>query len=351
MDLVTQTLLNMAASEDTYIIECKRKAVTAFFPYAVWRERVGDSRMMDAFLTAAKVFGSKTSLWYPIVPFIPTLFGAATSQTVVETSPYVPWDRVLDDPSVVAVWAEATTAVPDTEEVNRRVVDALLQIASVDFLRPHVPDDTWSWLNKRPTLPAECIGRSIGTKKHTVRRIRQLRDVETLKSYFLLVWSEWNLIGEESGGFAEMLTSIHEDFGGIGMGRHREDLIKQLDDTLTWLNRCLGTSALIDPTSPNAEIRFAMERYGELKRALAELDRDAAKILTRASPRLIIFGLLTPVDTYRIPLDLHVHLTSPRSVVSHLGTIALLPPTNHNVVCTIINSYRHYRVSFPSPFV
>ena len=63
----------MAASEDMFTVRRKRKAVTAFFPYAVWRERGGDHWTMGAFLAAVKVFDSTTSLWHPIAPFIPTL--------------------------------------------------------------------------------------------------------------------------------------------------------------------------------------------------------------------------------------------------------------------------------------
>ena len=50
-------------------------------------------------------------------------------------------------------------------------------------------------------------------------------------------------------------------------------------------------------------------------------------------------GLLTPVDTYRIPPDFRVHLASPVSIVSHLGNIALLPLNNREVFCTVINFY------------
>ena len=345
-----------AQATDVYLIYPRLKAINALLPYAVSLAWNGQQEMAYTLSRIAK--GSSSThgdfTWERIVMYIIPLFGKPATpldSVITLASHRLPWRSNLVDEGTVTRWATTALATPDTEEVGRSVVDALLQIASVDSLRPYIPFGIWAWLKKQPFLRYGFFVGSDGSREGVVRRVRELGDIEILKSYFLLVWSEWNLIGEESGGFAEMLTSIHEDFGGIGMGRHREDLIKQLDDTLTWLNRCLGTSALIDPTSPNAEIRFAMERYGELKRALAELDRDAAKILTRASPRLIIFGLLTPVDTYRIPLDLHLHLTSPRSVVSHLGTIALLPPTNHNVVCTIINSYRHYRVSFPSPFV
>ena len=281
-------------------------------------------------------------IWKRIGMYIIPLFGEPVTpldSVIALTSHQVPWSSNLVDEDTVTRWAATTSAAPYTEEVGRSVVDALLQIASIDSLRPYIPFDIWAWLKKRPSLRDGFLERSGGPRGDVVHHVRALGDIEILTSYFLLVWSKDNRIGDDSGGFAKMQISIHEDFGGIGMGRHREDLTKRLDHVLTKLYRWVEFN--------NQKI----ERYEELKRALVDLDRDAMKILTRASSRLIIFGLLTPVDTYRIPFDLHVHLASSGSVVSHLGHIALLPPTNHKVVCTIINSYRHHRVSSPSPFV
>jgi hypothetical protein len=92
----------------------------------------------------------------------------------------------------VTRWGAAALAVPYTEEVGQSVVDALLQIASVDLLRPYIPIELWAWLKKGPTLPPACQGRSFGTAPEVVRLICQLGDTETLKAYFLLVWSEWD---------------------------------------------------------------------------------------------------------------------------------------------------------------
>ena len=221
----------MAESGDPYQIQSKRKALTAFFPYAVWMERGGECRMIDAFLSATKVSGSGTSLWGAITPSISTLFEAASDQTVVLTSPRVPWDREPGAIRAVTRWASAASAVPYTDEIGPIVVDALLSIASVDRLLPHIPVDIWSWLNKRPTLPYVCLGRSAGTRKHVVRYVRELKDVEILKSYFLLVWSEWDHITYPEA-LSEMRMAIKQDFDGVEMEDHRKDLIKHLDYVL-----------------------------------------------------------------------------------------------------------------------
>ena len=340
----------MAEAPYTYPIHDLRKALHALFPYAVSLARDGQQGMADTLSRIAKDSSSifRNLTWKHIVMYIIPLFGEPATpldSVIALASHHVPWRSNLVDEDTVTRWAATASAAPYTKEVGRSVVDALLQIASVDALRPYIPIGIWAWLKKRPSLLYGFLEQSDGSRGGVVCHVRALGDVKILKSYFLLVWSEWNLIDDESGGFAEMQISIHEDFGGIGMGRHREDLIKRLDHVLTRLD------VRIHLTSPDPKIGPAMERYGELKRALEKLDRDATNLLTRASPRLILFGLLTPVDTHRIPLDLRVRLASSISIVSHLGNIALLPLTDREVVCTVIDSYCNHRVSSPSPFV
>lgn len=67
-----------------------------------------------------------------------------------------------------------------------------------------------------------------------------------------------------------MEISIREGFGGIGMGDHREDLVKRLDHIM-----------------PQISVREERERYEKLKEALVEVDREA-KTLNRMSPGMII---------------------------------------------------------------
>ena len=162
----------MARSKDSCMFQSKRKAITAFFPYAVWKEREGGHGLtvMEAFLSVVKVSSSTTSLWHPIMPFISTLFNAAGTRTVLLTSPHVPWGHGLQDVNAVKTWANAISEIaalapldahgeinesavveegpeteedPETKEVERRVVDALLHIASVDPLREHIPREAW----------------------------------------------------------------------------------------------------------------------------------------------------------------------------------------------------------------
>ena len=210
----------------------KRKSISALLPYAVWLERRGNYEMLDALLCGARA--SKRLMWIRTKPFLPTLFNKASPQAIVPVSPHVGWRRLTftDHKDMISRWAAAASAIPYTEEVGQSVVDALLHIASNDSLRPHIHVGMWVWLEKRPSLPPECFGRSRGTGWKVVRHIRALGDIEILKSYFLLVWSEWDPIFGWSEGLAEMQASIREDFNGLEMGRHREDLIERLDHVL-----------------------------------------------------------------------------------------------------------------------
>ena len=270
-NLITHKLVTMAESGEPYQIQSKRKALTAFFPYAVWMERGGECRMMDAFLSA----GPATSLWGAITPFISALFEAASDQTVVLTSPRVPWDREPDATRAVTRWASAASAVPYTDEIGQIVVDALLSIASVDCLQPHIPIDIWSWLNKRPTLPYVCLGRSAGTRKHVVRCVRKLKDVEILKSYFLLVWSPWDHIAYPEA-LLEMRMAIKQDFNGVEMEDHRKDLVKHLNYVLRQLNRGLGYLRQQKLWIEQDDVQKAKAQYQTLRQDLLQMDGVSA---------------------------------------------------------------------------
>lgn len=74
----------------------------------------------------------------------------------------------------------------------------------------------------------------MGTAEHTVYHIQALGNINILKSYLLLVWSEWSSLW--CSGFHVMYTSIRQDFSGIGMQCHRRDLIKRLDHVLGQLD-------------------------------------------------------------------------------------------------------------------
>ena len=149
-----------------------------------------------------------------------------------------------------------------TWNVDQDPVDLLLQIARNDRLLPHIATEIWTLLKERPSLPRVCRGRWGGTAQRVVQHIRRLGDTEILKSYYLIVWSEWDYLYPD--GLDEMEISIREDFGGIGMKGHRRDLMEQLD-------RVLGE--LEDPSHDNSD--YKKEQYGRLRQVLLEFDRES----------------------------------------------------------------------------
>ena len=316
----------MIEAADLNPILRKRKAISALFPYAVYLARDGQQGMADTFLRVARASNSnyREFMWGCVGPCIVPLLGKPTTPSldsiIILASHRVPWYSSRVDKDTVARWAAMTSAIPYTEEVGQSVVDALLQIASVGSLRPHIPIGIWAWLKRRPSPYPECWGRRIGIEEDIVYHVRALGDIEILKSYFLFIWSEWYPIEypREPGPLREMLTSIREDFDGVGMWRHRKELINRLDHILGQLDLGLKHLKLRKPSLDDYDVRRAKEQYGELKKLLLEVDGEAMNILTRASLKSVLFGLLTPTNPYRIPLNLHVRFASPVSIISHL---------------------------------
>ena len=275
----------MAQVETKEQISSKRKAATAFFPYAVWQERDGDPTMIDAFLGVAKASESGDFVWRKVLPFLVTLFDETRpdsfNRVIALMSPYVHWGAFGANKNSVIRWAAAASAIPYTEEVGRSVVDALLQIASIHSLRQHIPADTWAWLNRRPSLPSVCRGRSRGSSADVVHTVRGIQNIETLKSYLLLVWSEGDYLCPKD--LNEMIYSIKEDFKGPKM-LHREDLLKHLNHLLTDHRARQHPPPRWYPLARRAETQYARLRdmLQEVMKAESPIE-----ILTRTFSRLI----------------------------------------------------------------
>ena len=262
------------------------KAINAIFPYAVWKEQDGDCRMINAFLGAAMASNSERFIWRAIRPFVTALFDEVSpdslNRIIALVSPWVPWDTWNLGEKAVIRWAAAVSAVEYTEEVGQSVIATLLQIACIDSLRPHIPIGIWAWLKKRPSLPPNYSERSPEMTTDALRGVRALGDVEILKSYLCLVWTEWDCPWLRD--FSEMSISIREDLGGIGMGCHREDLIKRLDHILERLDHGLAHPELrMRVTLGGGDIQQSRERFGELREVVLDVDREAMEILTRTS--------------------------------------------------------------------
>ena len=319
--LITQKLKTMINTGDSKQIYSKRKAITALFPYAVWKKRDGRRDTFDMFLHA--VCASKDEwgfMWGRIKPFVVTLLGGdshvSLKQDAILVSPHLPWRgwNFAGDKHLVQLWAAAALVVPSADGINQSIVDTLLQIASNGTLRPHIPIGMWSLLNKRSSLPPICYGRNMGSRRKVAQTIRALGDAETLTSYLLLIWSEWDWIYEDARD--AMSASIREDLSGIGMGHHREELLHHLDQIFGQLDLGLRHLQRHKPNLNMFHIWMAREHYGMFREVVLEVDEQATRLLTREFPLSIVLScLLTAVDSLRIALDVYVRIPSPVPLV------------------------------------
>ena len=216
-------------------------------------------------------------------PNSPTL-----DRVIALVSPHIFWGDILHGRNAVIRWAVAVSAVPHTEAIGQSVVDTLLQLSDNPSFRPYIPIGTWAWLKKVKTLPPVCHGRTVGSWPEVVRQVRRLGDVEILKSYFLLVWSEWDYL--YSRGLREMEISVKEDFAGIEMWGHRVDLVKRLDHVLGQLDRGLGYLNQHDPQIDQYHVRTALTQYRRLKEVLLDADGEMMRVLARAPFEFVRFN-------------------------------------------------------------
>ena len=280
----------MVEGADPKLVRSKCKAISTVLPYSVFLEQGGRPEMLDAVIDASRASNSFRPIWGHAQPYLRSLLSRTNHpslhRAIMLTSPHLDWDSELCDESMVSRWVRsvaATSAAAYTEAVGQSVVDTLLQIASINHLRPHIPVDIWTWLKKQPTLPPVCRGRFLGTGFGIFHQIRGLGDIEIVKSYFLLVWSEWDYLGS---GLNEMEIAFSEDFGGIRMWCHRQDLIERLDYILGQLE--LGWEILHrnNPFVDGGDVETSKRQYGRLNETLLEVDRQAMDTLTRTSPKL-----------------------------------------------------------------
>jgi hypothetical protein len=119
-----------------------------------------------------------------------------------------------------------------------------------------------------------------------VRHIRGFGDIEILKSYLLLVWSEWDSVGDS--GLAEMEIIIRGEFCGITKQHHREDLTERLDHVLAQLDRGLEYFKLHDPKIGGSHIQVTKRDYKRIREVLVELGKSPMETLPGTHPTLIL---------------------------------------------------------------
>ena len=253
-------------------------------------------------------------MWRYVVPDIGTSLYDASPGTIVLVSPHIHWRILTDREGLVQQWAVAASAVAYTEEVGQSVVNALLQIASMDELVPYIPVDLWSWLAKQSSLPPTSLGYYFGAHPRVIKAIQALKDIEIIKSYLLIVWSEWSMCWLNND---KMFTLVQESFGGIEMGHHRGDLIRRLDHVLGQLDRGLEYLKQRDPELDWYDLAMRKNQYKAFRKTLLEINLKG----TSRTPHSTITPLciLTPIlDRHRVPYNIYVCTPSPMTMVSWL---------------------------------
>ena len=272
--------MTQANAHDQLTLHGKRKAITALLPYAVWQERYRQHAMiLDVLSHVVNASQSNGFLWHCVQPFVNTLLNDASDvplkRAVMLVSPCIPWGKWDFREDLIRAWAAIASAIPKEEGVAPKVVNALLQIAYFGLLPPDNHGDIWSWLTLRPSLPPICEGRRAGSDRDVVQSVSNLKDIEILKSYLLLVWSEWDSLWD---GFPEMCRLMREDFSGIEMHGHRKDLVQRLDHILRQLGRGLRYLQQDRPDIHEDGLQLRKNQYGKLREILLQADGDVLKI-------------------------------------------------------------------------
>ena len=312
--LIARKLKAVVEANDQHLglIFSKRKAICTLLPHVVSLRQFRWGKILTETLHPSDFSQTVRFLARYVKPMVTALFDKPGShladRAVLFVSPRLPSPLGFWDNSSISKWnaialnvskgvskgavgvdVVGETAVNDIE-VSESVADMLLQFASDEILRPQILAETWVWLKKPRSLPVCSWGRRVGTTDAVVRHIRGLGDIETLKSYFLLVWSEWNNLHDE--GLREMEISMREDFGGAEGLRDREELIERLDWVLGQLS--LGPAHFEQHLPPWIfelhNIQRAVSQYSSLKSALLEVHES---VLLRTSLRVILLKKYT----------------------------------------------------------
>ena len=127
--------------------------------------------------------GDEAERFYPVKRFKASAKRVVIdSSNATEISTCVPWHGSLNNKVAVARWAAAASAISYTEEIGQSVVDALLRVAYIDLLRPHIPIDIWRWMKRQTSLPSVYHGDPSRGDASTLHFIRGFGDIEILKS-------------------------------------------------------------------------------------------------------------------------------------------------------------------------
>ena len=247
----------------------------------------GDTRLVDEILLVIS-HTSQGSSWVRrhISPFICQMLSTWDSdvrvRTAVHALSYVEdaWFHNADKSTFVNLWMMAASYLEYTPETGQSVVEVLLRMACVYHWRPHITKEAWRWLKRRPELPPVCRARSLCCNDlGAISKVESLKDIEILKGYLIVVWSEWDWLAPWVCSY--MCAVIRKRFRGERKKGHREELRdrllhiqKQLDLGLDHL-RSQGSEMPGDYLQPTKEAYEALlETISEVE--LLQISRESS---------------------------------------------------------------------------
>jgi len=136
--LVTQKVEMMVETGNLDELHLKRKAITTTLPYAAWQEQIGQPKMLDVLLCAARASKMLGFTWHRAKQFASVILSYATPRAIILISPHIPWNLLPNREDLVEQWAAATSVTQYFEEFAQSVVDTLLQIVSICDPIPHI---------------------------------------------------------------------------------------------------------------------------------------------------------------------------------------------------------------------
>jgi len=106
-----------------------------------------------------------------------------------------------------------------------------------------------------------------------MKAVRGLGNIEILTSYLLIAWSEERVLW--NSGLEEMCAVLREDFGEVGMSRHRFDLLQRLNQTFWRFDHWLDPPERFDPDRMPCRREEITGHYGKLQDILLEMIGEA----------------------------------------------------------------------------
>ena len=137
------------------------------------------------------------------------------------------WFHAADKYTFIQRWASAASRLRYTPEIGQSMVEVLLRMACMYQWRSHITWGTWGWLGRRPQLPPVCRARSLCCNNlGVISEVESLEDVEILRDYLIVVWSEWDWLAPWV--CSHMCAVIKRHFGGERERGHRDKLRDRL---------------------------------------------------------------------------------------------------------------------------